>query len=109
MGSMGIKREALRNLFKEPSTKKYPFKKIKPQESFRGKITFDKKKCIGCALCRMYCPAGCIKLTWKKRKMMVKGVEHQKIIHPIDEINIGKCIRCGLCVDVCPVEAISPA
>jgi len=33
-------------------------------------------------------------------------VEYQKIIHPIDEINIGKCIRCGLCIDVCPVKCI---
>ena len=37
---------------------------------------------------------------------MVRGVEHQKIVHPIDEIDIGKCIRCGLCVDVCPVDCI---
>ena len=103
---MGIKSEALRNLFKEASTKKYPYKKITPHERFRGKITFDKSKCIGCALCRMYCPANCIKLTWKKSKFMVRGVEHQKIVHPIDEIDIGKCIRCGLCVDVCPVDCI---
>ena len=103
---MGIKKQALKNLLKKPSTKKYPYEKTKPHERFRGKITFDKSKCIGCALCRMYCPANAIKLTWKKSKFMVKGVEHQKIVHPIDEIDVGKCIRCGLCVDVCPVDCI---
>ncbi len=103
---MGIQSEALKNLFSKPSTKKYPYKEIKTYDRFRGKITFDKSKCIGCALCRMYCPAECIKLTWKKSKMMVKGIEHQKIVHPIDEIDIGKCISCGQCVDICPVKCI---
>ena len=103
---MGINTEALKNLFSKPSTKKYPYERIKPYDRFRGKITFDKSKCIGCALCRMYCPAECIKLTWKKSKMMVKGIEHQKIVHPIDEIDIGKCIQCGQCMDVCPVKCI---
>ncbi|NCS70603.1 MAG: 4Fe-4S dicluster domain-containing protein [Candidatus Aenigmarchaeota archaeon] len=103
---MGLKKEVFKNLFKEASTKKYPFQKIKPYERFRGKITFNKSECVGCGLCRAYCPAECIKLSWKKKKIMVKGVEHQKIIHPIDEINIGKCIQCGLCIDVCPVKCI---
>ena len=35
---MGIKKEVLQNLFKKPSTKEYPFKKIQPHERFRGKI-----------------------------------------------------------------------
>jgi NAD(P)H-quinone oxidoreductase subunit I len=103
---MGIKLEALKNLFKKPSTTEYPFKKTEPHERFRGRITFDKSKCIGCALCRMYCPANCIKLTWKKEKFMVKGIEHQKIVHPIHEIDFSKCIRCGNCVDICPVDCI---
>lgn len=103
---MGINSEALKNLFSEPSTKNYPYQKTKPFDRFRGKITFDKSKCIGCGLCRAYCPAECIKLSWRRSKFVVKGVEHQKIIHPIQEINIGKCISCGQCVDICPVKCM---
>ncbi len=103
---MSIRKEVLENLFRKPSTQKYPYEEVKLQERFRGKIAFDKSKCIGCGLCRMYCPSECIKLTWKKKKMIANKVEYQKIIHPIDEINIGKCIRCGLCIDVCPVKCI---
>ena len=103
---MGIKLEVLKNIFKKASTKGYPFKDLEPFERFRGKISFDKSKCIGCGLCRLYCPGGCIKLTWKKSKIIVKGVEHQKIIHPINEIDISKCLSCGMCVEVCPVKCI---
>ncbi|MEM5793462.1 MAG: 4Fe-4S dicluster domain-containing protein [Candidatus Aenigmatarchaeota archaeon] len=98
--------EEIRNFFRKPPTKRYPFGDFKPHERFRGKISFDKSKCIGCAMCRMYCPSGAIKLTWKIKKIIVNNVQHQKIIHPIYQINIGKCIRCGMCVDVCPVKCI---
>ena len=103
---MGIKSEALKNLFKKPATKRYPKEKIEPYPRFRGKIEFDRKKCTGCGLCRAYCPADAIKLTWKKKKITVRGVVHQIILHPIKSIDLGKCIRCGLCIDVCPADCI---
>ncbi len=103
---MGIKIEALKNLFKKPSTKNYPKEEIDTQDRFRGEITFDKKECIGCGLCRAICPSDAITLTWRKKKFRVRGVEHQKIVHPIHKIDVGKCIRCGLCEDVCPVDCI---
>jgi len=103
---MGIKKEVLKNLFKKASTKDYPKKEIDSEDRFRGEITFDKKECIGCGLCRAFCPANAITLTWRKKKFVVRGVHHQKIVHPIHKIDTGKCIRCGLCVDVCPVKCI---
>ena len=53
-------------------------------------ITFniDKKKCIGCGLCKKNCPAEAVSGETKKP-------------HAIDK---NKCIKCGICYQICPVE-----
>lgn len=103
---MGIKLEAIKNLLKNPVTIAYPGQKANLQEKFRGKVTFDKSKCIGCGLCRAFCPSECIRLGFRKQKMLVNNLEHQKAMHPIKSIDAGKCIRCGMCIDICPVKCI---
>ncbi len=47
-------------------------------------------KCIGCAKCTNWCPAGCIKIVKKKAV-----------------INENKCLGCGECTVTCPEHAIA--
>ena len=51
---------------------------------------FNIEHCVGCGLCVVNCPAGCIKLENKKAR--------------IDE---GSCIGCGECVVVCKTDALT--
>lgn len=87
---MGINLECIKNFFKRPFTRIYPYVKAKTYERFRGKIVYKSEKCIGCMQCAKNCPSQAIKFH-KKGKI---------------EFDMGECFYCGLCVDVCPVDAI---
>ena len=47
----------------------------------------DKEKCIGCGICYLYCPDGCITLEYDPDYDYCKG--------------------CGICAEECPVKAIT--
>lgn len=56
----------------------------------KGKIYYIGRQCIGCQVCRMFCP--------------------EKAIHFGDcknEIDQDKCIHCGACYKECPISVIS--
>jgi 2-oxoacid:acceptor oxidoreductase delta subunit (pyruvate/2-ketoisovalerate family) len=50
----------------------------------------NRKVCIGCKLCQMYCPDSCI-----------------KIINRKSVIDLDYCKGCSVCAAECPVKAIS--
>jgi len=54
------------------------------------KPIYDKKKCINCMLCVVYCPENSIP--------QKKGIRL--------ETNYEMCKGCGICAQVCPVKAI---
>ncbi len=52
---------------------------------------WNKKKCINCMLCVIYCPDNCI--------LAKKGIRQ--------ETDFDYCKGCGVCAKVCPVKAIT--
>ncbi len=58
----------------------------------------DKKKCIDCMRCAVFCPDMAIKV----KKVKVDGREKMKI----DYTDMDYCKGCGICDIECPVKAI---
>ena len=58
----------------------------------RGKIAFDREKCIGCQQCIRVCPAQVIEFLPEEKKI---------------RMYVARCTFCAQCVDACPVSALS--
>jgi NAD(P)H-quinone oxidoreductase subunit I len=106
--------KAFSQMFKKPWTNKFPAKytpsnttrflqqvqagkaKINPPielpPGFRGKIQYDKEKCIGCQLCIKVCPSEAIEFKPEEKKI---------------KIYLARCTFCSQCNDVCPVDCLS--
>jgi NADH-quinone oxidoreductase subunit I len=84
----------LKYLIKPRITLDYPKEMMEIPKGYRGYIYLIDKKCTGCGMCSLICPANSIK--------MVQVEERKR--RP--RIHYGYCIFCGFCVDVCPTEAL---
>jgi formate hydrogenlyase subunit 6/NADH:ubiquinone oxidoreductase subunit I len=104
----------LRQLFLTPATNKFPAKyapksvidflnKVQKDKRlltppiavpprFRGKISYDRDKCIGCQLCIRICPTRAIEFIPEEKKV---------------KIFVARCCFCAQCNDICPVDALS--
>lgn len=58
----------------------------------RGKLSYDRDKCIGCKLCVRVCPANVIEFLPEDKKI---------------RIYVARCTFCAQCVDACPVDALA--
>lgn len=82
-------------MFKERPTTLYPFEKNKLPEAFRGLLTYDIDKCIGCGACVLACPNKCLyKVPGPKTEKNKPGI--YIAFEPTH------CLFCGLCVEACP-------
>jgi len=104
----------LRQLFLTPATNKFPAKyapksaigflnKVQKDKRllnppiavpprFRGKISYDRDKCIGCQLCIKVCPTRAIEFIPEEKKV---------------KIFVSRCCFCAQCNDICPTGALS--
>ncbi len=61
--------------------------------NYRGVLTFDRERCIGCRQCLKICPADAIFMIYE-HGIYIPGVDYSR------------CIFCGLCADACPTGAL---
>ena len=103
-----------RQLFHSPSTNPFPAKymprsvtgfldkvasgnaslhpPVPVPDDLRGKLAYDRDKCIGCKLCIRVCPANVIEFLPDDKKI---------------RIYVARCTFCAQCVDACPVDALA--
>ncbi len=99
---MSIIKEVIKNFFSKPSTIEYPRKaEIPVEKDFRGEFYADLKKCTGCTLCALECPAKAIEM--KKLPENIKLKHNPRGLYPV--VNYMTCVYCYRCVRVCPVDA----
>lgn len=61
-------------------------------KDLRGKIAYDREKCIGCKLCIRVCPASVIRFLPEDKKI---------------RMYVAHCTFCAQCVDACPTNALA--
>lgn len=90
--------------FKKRRTVLYPEVKPYYPPRFRGRIVLTrdpdgKERCVGCYLCSVACPVGCIALQATQDE---SGRRYPEFFR----INFSRCIFCGYCEEACPTYAI---
>lgn len=88
-------KEALICLRAGKVTLPYPFQPSETPEGFRGRVTLDVNKCIGCGGCAEVCPTRLIRVTDPSPEKRVL------------EFELERCVHCGRCEEVCPEDAIT--
>ena len=107
MIGMGV---TFKNMLSKPVTFQYPEEKRTMPERYRGRHFLNRdenglEKCIGCSLCSINCPVGCIHVVSAENdpeNRVSLGERYAEVY----EINLLRCIYCGYCEEACPVDAI---
>ncbi len=99
-----------KNMTTEPTTFQYPEVKRDMPSRYRGRHFLNRdenglEKCVGCSLCSINCPVGCIHVVAAENteENRVSPGERYAAVY---EINILRCIYCGYCEEACPVDAV---
>lgn len=61
-------------------------------DDLRGKIVYDRERCIGCQLCIKVCPSKAIEFKPQEKKI---------------KIFITRCTFCAMCTEICPTKSLS--
>lgn len=90
--------------FRKRVTVQYPDEMPYLPPRYRGRIILSRdpdggERCVGCYLCSVACPVGCINL-------QATEDENGRRYPEWFRINFSRCIFCGLCEEACPTYAI---
>ena len=100
--------------FKNMLTKRvafqYPEEKRTMPERYRGRHFLNRdenglERCVGCSLCSINCPVGCIHVV-SAENTEGNRVSPGERYAAVYEINLLRCIYCGYCEEACPVDAV---
>lgn len=75
------------------ATIRYPLEPPLLTPFFRGKVSVDPSKCVGCGACARICPSKAIELVQEGKHFVLRYF-------------VGRCIFCAMCADTCPQRAI---
>lgn len=99
-----------KNMLSRPKTIQYPEVKRQMPEGYRGRHFLNRdenglERCVGCSLCSINCPVGCIHVVAAENtdEHRVSPGERYAAVY---EINLLRCIYCGYCEEACPVDAV---
>lgn len=95
-------KEVIKGIFVKPATIQYPKEQTLIEPDFRGRQYADLKKCIGCSLCAVECPANAITMTKIPDDYVVPKTNARRM-YPV--VNYFRCVFCYRCVTVCPTSA----
>ncbi len=84
------------NLRKGPSTDPFPLGETFTPANFRGKVTLNAERCMGCGICRHVCAAGAINISVRSDQ---SGYDFS-VWH-------NSCCLCAQCRHFCPTKAIT--
>ncbi|NIM05070.1 MAG: 4Fe-4S dicluster domain-containing protein [Armatimonadetes bacterium] len=73
----------------------YPFAPAVPEEGFRGRITVDAEKCVGCGGCANVCTPRAIQVSDPSQEIRLL------------EFFLERCTYCARCEEVCPEKAVT--
>ena len=59
---------------------------------FRGRLDYDRDKCIGCRLCVKVCPANATDYMEESKKIVIHN---------------DRCCFCAQCTEICPVKCLT--
>lgn len=87
-------RQAALGLGHPRATVAYPLGPLAPDPAYRGRVTIEPGRCIGCGACADVCPARCIRITDLDAST--------RLIRRLLE----RCILCGRCEEACAYDAV---
>lgn len=59
---------------------------------YRGRLLYDRSKCIGCKLCMKVCPANATEFVPEEKKIIIHN---------------DRCCFCAQCTEICPVKCLA--
>lgn len=81
----------IKNIFKGPATRNYPFVKRPEYKQQKGHIRIDLPACIYCGMCSRKCPVNAIEVKRPDKSWSIDRF---------------KCIQCNACVESCPKKCL---
>lgn len=90
---MSIWQVLTNNLRQRPRTLLFP-QRVEPPPGFRGAVTFDPERCVGCGTCAYVCAPAAV-------RVQSDGDHYTWHYDP------GRCTFCARCADVCPTRALA--